>query len=131
MKNSKQVRRDARQFFRSCLVNGRLDESRARKVAQFLSQEKPRGYMSILTVFQRLVRLDIARRQARIESAVSLTPDFQSQIQSDLTRVYGAGLSFTFVQNPALLGGTRVQVGCDVYDGSVSARLKTLRENFS
>jgi F-type H+-transporting ATPase subunit delta len=38
-------------------------------------------------------------------------------------------LNFIFAQNPALLGGIRVQVGGDVYDGSVQARLAALRES--
>jgi F-type H+-transporting ATPase subunit delta len=48
----------------------------------------------------------------------------------DLNRKYGAGLNIAFTQNPALLGGLRVQVGSDVYDGSVRARLDALRELF-
>jgi F-type H+-transporting ATPase subunit delta len=71
----------------------------------------------------------VARHTARIESATALSPQFQTQTQADLTRRYGAGLSFVFVQNPALLGGVRIQVGGDVYDGSVQARLATLQES--
>ena len=36
----------------------------------------------------------------------------------------------TFDQNPALIGGLRVKVGSDVYDGSIQARLKALAESF-
>jgi len=43
---------------------------------------------------------------------------------------YGAGLNVTFAQNPALIGGMRVKVGSDVYDGSVSGRLAALQEGF-
>jgi F-type H+-transporting ATPase subunit delta len=39
-------------------------------------------------------------------------------------------LNISFVQNPALLGGLRIRVGSDVYDGSVRARLESLREAF-
>ncbi len=41
-----------------------------------------------------------------------------------------AGLTISFAQNPALIGGLRIQVGSDVYDGSVRARLESLRETF-
>ena len=40
------------------------------------------------------------------------------------------GLIFSFAQNASLLGGLRVQVGSDVYDGSVKARLAALEEGF-
>ena len=33
-------------------------------------------------------------------------------------------------QNPALLGGLRIKVGSDVYDGSVQGRLENLVESF-
>ena len=40
------------------------------------------------------------------------------------------GLNISFAQNPALLGGLRIKVGSDVYDGSVQARLEDLEESF-
>jgi F-type H+-transporting ATPase subunit delta len=127
MKISKQARRDARELFRSCLPNGRLDESRALSVVKRVAVGKPRGYVAILSHFQRLVRLEVARRTAKVESATTLPPSTQSQIQSDLAQRYGEGLTFTFAQNPSLIGGIRVQVGGDVYDGTVLGRLNELK----
>ena len=50
-------------------------------------------------------------------------------LQTDgLVKRYGAGLNFTFRQNPALIGGMRIQVGSDVYDGSIQSRLAQLEE---
>jgi F-type H+-transporting ATPase subunit delta len=34
----------------------------------------------------------------------------------------------TFWINPELLGGLKIRVGSDVYDGSVKARLESLKE---
>jgi len=39
-------------------------------------------------------------------------------------------LNLSFEVNPALVGGLRVRVGSDVYDGSVAARLRQLEETF-
>lgn len=130
MKISKQARRDAKQLFASCRTNGTLDEGKARQVVQAVVSQKPRGYVAILSHFQRLVKLDIERRTARVESAVALTPQQQSTVQSNLARRYGQGLNISFAQNPALLGGLRIKVGSDVYDGSVQARLNALAESF-
>lgn len=129
MKISKQARRDARKLFRTCLVQNALDETRVRTAVSRVIEVKPRGYVPILTHFQRLVRLEIARRTARIESAAALPALTQQTMQSDLTRRYGPGLAFSFTQNPALIGGVRVQVGGDVYDGSVQGRLEALRSD--
>ena len=130
MKVSKQARREAKQLFRSCLANGVLDEGRVRQIVQKVLQAKPRGYIQILSHFERLLKLDLDRRSAKVESAGPLTPELQARVQADLARTYGAGLNVTFAQNPALIGGIRVKVGSDVYDGSVSGRLAALQEGF-
>jgi F-type H+-transporting ATPase subunit delta len=36
----------------------------------------------------------------------------------------------TFAQRPSLIGGLRIQIGSDVYDGSVLARLTALKSSF-
>ncbi|SPE52870.1 H+transporting two-sector ATPase delta (OSCP) subunit [Verrucomicrobia bacterium] len=129
MKISKLARRGAKELFRSCLVNGLLDENRARQVVSLVIAAKPRGYLQILSQFLRLVKLELQRRAAKVESAVPLAEDLQTTVRSNLGRGYGAGLSISFVQNPALIGGLRIKVGSDVYDGSVQFRLKELEQS--
>jgi F-type H+-transporting ATPase subunit delta len=130
MKISKQARRDAKQLFRSCMNNDLLDEGRVRQAVTAVLAQKPRGYVAILSHLQRLVKLDLDRRTARVESATALSPEQQAAMQASLGRRYGPGLDISFSQNPALIGGLRVQVASDVYDGSVLARLEALRESF-
>jgi F-type H+-transporting ATPase subunit delta len=130
MKITKQAQRDARQLFRSCLVNGVLDEGRVRQVISLLGEKKPRGYVAILSRLHRLVKLEIARRSVRVENAVETSPDQVAAIQASLAKVYGPGLSYQYWINPALLGGVRIQVGSDLYDGSVKTRLEKLEQSF-
>jgi F-type H+-transporting ATPase subunit delta len=130
MKVTKQARRIAKQLFRLCLVNGLLDENRARQVVRQVVAAKPRGYLATLSHFRRLVELDCARHTATVESALALPADFQAGVQTGLARAYGPGLTTSFAANPALIGGMRVRVGSDVYDGSVQARLAALEQSF-
>lgn len=130
MKISKQNRRDAKELFRACLVNGLLDENRVRQTVDEVLKVKPRGYVAILEHLTRMIKLDQARRAAKIESAVPLSPELENAFKANLERRYGKGLTYTFSQNPALLGGVRVQVGSDVYDGSLAARLTALQGTF-
>ena len=130
MKVSKQARREGKELFRSCLVNGALDENRVRQAVARVVAAKPRGYFAILSHFLRLVKLELDRRAARVESPAPLPPALQSDVTDKLNRLYGQGLSILFAQNPALLGGLRVKVGSDVYDGSVRAKLDKLIESF-
>ncbi|HEX3856426.1 MAG TPA: F0F1 ATP synthase subunit delta [Verrucomicrobiae bacterium] len=130
MKISKQAQRDARQLFRSCHANGLLDENRVRQMVSLLSEKTPRGYVEILSRLHRLVKLDLEQHAARVESATPLTPDLQNEVTGEIKKKYGAGVSISFAQNPALIGGLRIQVGSDLYDGSVKMRLQKLEESF-
>ena len=130
MKISKQAQRDARQLFRSCHVNGLLDESRVRQTASLLSEKRPRGYVETLSRLHRLVKLDLEQHAARVESATPLPAELQSEVTNEIKKKYGAGVSISFSRNPALIGGLRIQVGSDLYDGSVKMRLQKLEESF-
>lgn len=130
MKATKQNRREATQLFRLCLVNGLLDENRARGVVRQIGAAKPRGYLATLSYFRRLVKLDRAQHTAQVESAQPLPADLQASVQKGLAGVYGPGLSTSFADEPALIGGMRIRVGSDVYDGSVRRRLAALEQSF-
>ena len=106
------------------------DIDRVRQAVQALVERKPRGYVAILSHFQRLLRLESDRRTATIESAVPLSDALRNDVQGNLTRLYGQGLQFRFRENPSLIGGLRIQVGSDVLDGTVQSRLKDLQESF-
>lgn len=126
MKISKEARRTSRQLFRACMADGKLDEARVRIVVSSVSQSKPRGYIAILDAFARLVANEVDRQRAIVESATSLTPAIQSDLQASLSKKYGRTLSLEFQTRAELLGGIRIKVGSDVWDGSVKARLEAL-----
>lgn len=129
MKITKQARREAKALLQSCRVNGVMDESKVRQAVGAVLAQKPRGFEGILAHLQRLVKLDIDRRTAVVESAAPLSPAQQTSIRENLSRKYGQGLNLSFSQNPALIGGLRIKVGSDVYDGSVHAKLAALENN--
>jgi F-type H+-transporting ATPase subunit delta len=130
MKITKKAKREAKQLYRFCLLNDLLDENRAQQVAQRLLATGERDCLPILTHFLRLVKLDCAQHTATIESATLLPADLQTIVQTGLAHRYGLGLTMAFAQRPELIGGMRIQVGCDVYDGSVRAGLEALKKSF-
>lgn len=130
MKISKTARRDGKTLFRACLIDGRLDESRVRGVVSKVIEGRPRGFLGTLSHFQRLVKLHLDGRRARVENAVESSPELMANVQACLEKRYGPGLEVTFWINPQLLGGLRVRVGSDVFDGSVRARLDSLQDGF-
>ena len=116
----------ARRLYRLCLVDGRLDEARVRQVARSLATSNRRGALPVLESLRRMVRLDRDKRRASVETAAPLAEDLRGTVRANLDRTYGAGLETTFTENPALIGGMRIRVGSDVYDGSVRARLAAI-----
>jgi F-type H+-transporting ATPase subunit delta len=130
MMTRKRAAREARQLFHLCLVDGTLDEGRVRKVVQTVLQSRRRGYLLLLDYFRRFVRLDLEDHVAQVESAVVMPDDLQENVRTRLHRLYGPGTTTLFSLNPALIGGMRIQIGSDVYDGSVQYRLDTLRRSF-
>jgi F-type H+-transporting ATPase subunit delta len=130
MRANKRARREAKELFRGCAVNGVLDENRVRQTVQHVVAAGRHDSPAIVSHFCRLLKLELARRTATIESATPLPADLRVAVEAGLTRLYGPGLTTAFAYRPALVGGLRIQVGCDVYDGSVLARLATLQRTF-
>ena len=126
MKVPKDARNLSRRLLRLSLTDGRLDEAKARSVVQAVLAEKPRHYVSALHAFQNLLRLEMAKRQATIESATELDAATSSSLLSSLRAKYGADINAEFSVNPSLIGGLRIKLGSDVWDGSVQNRLDRL-----
>ena len=126
MKASKEAIRAARKLMRLSLKDGQLDLGLAQNMAKRIGEAKPRGYLGILTTFQRLLRLEVGKKHAVIESATDLGTEDGNGIAEDLRKKYGNDLTTEFKTNPALIGGLRIRVGSDVWDGSVRARLQNL-----
>jgi F-type H+-transporting ATPase subunit delta len=130
MSQTKQAKRDAKQMFRLCLVNGLLDQGRVREVLRRVVESRNRMRFKCLSHFRRLVKLDHARHTAVVENATPVSADLHVAILAELSKTYGPGLNTTFAHNPQLVGGMRIKVGSDVYDSSVKAKLAAIQARF-
>jgi F-type H+-transporting ATPase subunit delta len=128
MKINKEIRRLSRDMLRASFTDGQLDRGKVASVVQSLISKRPRHFMAVLNYFRRLLRLEIEKRHARIESAMALAPQAAADITSRLKKKYGEDLTSEFVVDPALLGGVRVRVGSDVWDGTLRDRLERLKQ---
>lgn len=130
MKISKTAATAARRLFGLCQTGGRFDESKLRDVITRLLEAKPRDYTAILAALQRLTRLELEHRKVTIESAVALDDSTRQRVIAGLANQYGADLDFQYQVTPALLGGLRIRVGNDVFDGSVQGRIDRFANAF-
>ena len=130
MKSTREIKREAKHLFRLCFVNGSLDEDRVRSVLRGILGSKRRGSLPLAGQFQRLVSLDRISHTAKVESAVPLSQDLQANVQASLVQAYGPETNTSFADDPTLIGGMRIRVGSDLYDGSIKAGLAALENSF-
>lgn len=130
MVSKRQARREADTLWRLCLIDSQPEADRSRMVVDRLAHSGRAAATAILREFIRRLRLEDASRTAVVSSAVPLDSALQSRVVGELGRLRGHAISTSFVVDPALIGGMRVKVGNDVYDGTVRAGLAALESRF-
>jgi F-type H+-transporting ATPase subunit delta len=128
MKINKETRQFSKALLRASFTDGKLDGGRVTDLVKSLIEKKPRNYIRVLDAYKRLLRLEVEKRTATIESASELSPEAGAEIVANLKRKYGSDLTTRFSLNPELLGGMRIRVGSDVWDSSVRNRLVRLQQ---
>jgi F-type H+-transporting ATPase subunit delta len=128
MKINKEIRQRSREMLRASFTDGQLDPGRITSLVDSLIAKKPRNYVEVLKNYRRLLRLELEKRQARIETASEVDAATTSELVANLKKKYGSDLTTQFVVNPELLGGMRIRVGSDVWDGTVRNRLERLQK---
>jgi F-type H+-transporting ATPase subunit delta len=128
MKINKEIRKLSREMLRASFTDGQLDPGRIASSIDSLIARRRRNYVDILKNYRRLLRLELDKRRARIETASDVESTISSELVANLKRKYGGNLTTEFVVNPQLLGGLRIRVGNDVWDGTVRNRLERLQQ---
>jgi len=128
MKINKEIRRLSHEMLRASFTDGQLDPGRIKSLVDSLIEKKPRHYIDVLKHYRRLLRLEVEKRRARVETASELDSTTSSELIANLKKKYGSDLSAEFIVNPELLGGMRIRVGSDVWDGTVRNRLERLQQ---
>jgi F-type H+-transporting ATPase subunit delta len=128
MKINKEIRQLSRAMRKKSFTDNRLDPGKIKSLVDSLIQKKPRHYTDVLKNYRRLLRLELEKRRARIETASEVSPAIQSEVLGNLKKKYGNDVTAEFIINPELLGGMRIRVGSDVWDGTVRNRLERLEQ---
>ncbi len=93
------------------------------------SVEKVRG-QRLITTIKSLVQAAATRRGrllASVVSAVELSAAQRTRLHDILSSAYGREIQLNVAVDPEVLGGIKVQVGTEVVDGTVLARLDEAR----
>jgi len=115
-----------RELVRS-LLDGRADAATVRLAELAVTGFGGRNFAGSLS---RLVELAAERRELRVayvRVAAPLSDDEEERLAANLSRIYGQQVSLKVSVEPDLLGGASVQIGHDLYDGTVLRRLNQAR----
>jgi F-type H+-transporting ATPase subunit delta len=110
------------------LLSGKANPVTLRLVTLALRGFGGRGFDNSL---RRLVELAARRRDlevAYVTTAVALTDDEESRLAAKLSALYGRQISLKVDVDPSVIGGVKVRVGADLYDGTVARRLDEARQ---
>jgi F-type H+-transporting ATPase subunit delta len=126
MKITKEARRAARKYYRSCFSAGRLDEGKVRNLISTIAAERPRHHLGILSEIERFVRTETQKNTLTIETPFQIDEQQFGKIHSQVQKHFPAPLIGKKKVTPTLIGGLRIKVGSNVWDGSVAAKLQQL-----
>lgn len=93
----------------------------------------PRGMRPVALV-ERFAKQVAARQQrwiAQVTVAKDLAPAHRGRLSKSLDRYFGRELKLDVVVDPGVVGGIRVQVGDEVVDSTVSAKLNDLNRKLA
>jgi F-type H+-transporting ATPase subunit delta len=127
MQIPKEARRKAHELFDATLDGtGRPDAAKTLSVADLLVKSAPRHALQILKEFTRLVRLEIAKHHAVIETATAIDDSARDAIVKSLRARDGGEVTVETKVDSSLIGGARIRLGSEVWDTSVRSRLASL-----
>lgn len=108
--------------------DGRPDAARVKLVLDELAKAFPPQILRpLLSAFYADVARALRFSEVRIEYAGTLPDGTAESLAKHFSEAYARTVVPEAEENPALLGGLRVQVGDDVYDASLAGALSGLR----
>jgi F-type H+-transporting ATPase subunit delta len=113
------------------LLKGKTQPATLRLVEVALEGFLGRTFDSSLT---RLVELTAAKRDrevAYVTVARPLSDADEQALAAKLSEIYDRPVSLKVNVDPSILGGVSVQVGADLYDGTILSRLNAARQAFA
>ena len=131
MKLTKEARKLSKDLLRASFTDGLLDADKVKKATDTVIKAKPRNTLGVLKEYSRLLRLEVAKRHAVVESATELDEAEKTKITKTIRAQYGADVTADFKVNAALIGGLRIQVGSNVLDATVRGRLDRLTNDLA
>lgn len=113
------------------LIGERASEGTVRLVRQAVSRPRGRDLLSALESYVLIASAWRERLVAVVRTAVPLDEAHQQRLKELLSRQYDRDVDLNLIVDETVVGGLRIEVGDDVIDGSVAARLDQARRKLA
>lgn len=113
------------------LLEGKAGTTTVRLVQQAIRAPRGQDLLEALDSYAEIAAAWRERLVATVRSAVPLDEAQQERLRGILARQYGRDVHVNLLVDPDLVGGMRIEVGDDVIDGSVAARLDDARRKLA
>lgn len=113
------------------LLTGKASQQTVSIVSQLVQQPRGRRIGELLRNAAAIVADQSNELVAVVTSAGPIASEQLGRLERGLAKQFGRSLRVNLVIDPSILGGLRVQVGDEVIDGTVSTRLKDLRQQLA
>src|SRR5438132_11467075 len=100
MKINKEIRRLSREMLRASFTDGQLDPGRIASLVDSLIARKPRRYIEGLKNYRCLLRLELEKREAKIETVSEKDSVTISDAVDNQKKKYGGDMATEFVVRP-------------------------------
>jgi len=111
------------------LFSGKVSEVTMEFLKLLVDRQREQFLSDIVSNYVNLANKARNITEAKVSSAVELTPDEMETMAEVLNKVTGKKVQTSYNVDPSLIGGVVVRIGDRVIDGSIRTRLATMREH--
>jgi F-type H+-transporting ATPase subunit delta len=113
------------------LIGGKVAAPTLRLVTQAAAHPRGRSLDASLAEYARLAAQQRARLVAEVHVAVGLSAEQRARLAAALAAAYGRDVHLNIVLDPQVVGGLSIRTGDELIDGSMAARLASLRRRLA
>ena len=109
------------------LLDGKVADETRRLVRQAVVAPRGRTFDQAVETYGQVAAERRSRLIATVTATAPLTEEQLRRLSAALRRIYGSELHLNVQLDPTLVGGIRVEIGDEIIDGSILARLDDAR----
>jgi F-type H+-transporting ATPase subunit delta len=113
------------------LLDGKVTAPTLRLIVQAAVHPRGRSLDASLAEYARLAAQRRARLVAEVHVATGLTDSQRSRLAAALAAAYGHEVHLNVVLDPDVIGGISIKTGDELIDGSMAARIASLRRRMA